>query len=103
MLTALVAREQVGRAAALPYLGHAQRPHAHSRRQLPRLVAIAVALPLLGAFIRLGVQLLTYLRLQHLIQDLLKQLRQLVIPGKQSLQCLTLKRNLVLGPLVLSG
>ena len=66
-----------------------QGQRAHARRELAWFVAVAVALPLLAALIRLRLQLLAHLRGQDLIQDDLQQAAQLAISSKQALQGFT--------------
>ena len=51
LFAALVAREHLGRELPIPYLRNQQGERADPRGELARLVAIAVALPLLAAFV----------------------------------------------------
>lgn len=86
---------------------HAQGESADTGGELTRLVAIAIALALLGAFVVLGLQLLGHLCLQHLIQDGFEQVGELTIAAREeALQDRRIKGKLVWGhgcPLWLGG
>jgi hypothetical protein len=95
---ALVAGKQFGGEGAVAHLGHPQDQPADARRQFPRPVAVAVALPLLGPFVRRRLELLGDLRLEHLVQDRLQELAELILAAREEpLQGLRIKRNLVVG------
>jgi hypothetical protein len=86
LFAALVARKEVGGEAALAHLGHPQGQGAHACGELARLVAVAIALPLLGLLVALRLQLLTHLRLKHLVEDALQEVGELVIATEEALQ-----------------
>ncbi len=97
LLTPLVPREQLGREGPLAHLGHTEHEPANPCRQPARLIAVAVALPLLGPFVGHGLQLLSDLCLEHLIQDRLQELAELAVTTEELLQGLRIKGNLVAG------
>src|SRR5260370_19069025 len=94
---ALVAGEELRGELAVAYLGHPQRELAHSGGELTRTHTVAVPLPLLRTLVALRPQLLAHLRLQHLVQDLLQELGQSRIAGKQALHGRTVNGNLIVG------
>lgn len=98
-----MAAEEVRGELAASQAGNRQYQPAHPRVEGLRPVAVTVALALLAALVRLDFKLFRRLGLEDLVQYLLRQPRQTVIPQKQVLQNLAVYGNLVLGHLSSPG
>jgi hypothetical protein len=86
LFAALIAGEELGGEATLAHLRHPQGQRADPGGELAGLVPVAVALPLLGPFVALGVQLVAHLCLEHLVENRFEQVGELAIAGEEALQ-----------------
>ena len=85
LFAALVAQKEVRRKGAIPHLGdeHLERTDAGS--QAARTCPITIAGPLVGTFMRLRLQVLGHLRLEHLVEQMLQKCCQLLVFAKEGL------------------
>jgi hypothetical protein len=97
LFAALVPQEEVGGKGAIPYLGDAYLERTNTRGQAARTCSIPIAGPLVSAFVRFGLQVLGHLSLEHLVEQLLQEGRQLFVVAKEGLYLLAVHRTLDVG------
>src|SRR5262249_51247941 len=93
----LIPREEFRREAAFTHLRHLQGEGADPCRQLTRLIAVAIPLPLVSPLIPLRLQVLADLGVEHLVEHRLQEVGELAFPAEEALQRLRMQGNLVVG------
>jgi len=89
--------KQIGGEGAVANPGHPQLEGADARLHLPLPVAISIAGSVFRAFIRLRLEVLGDLCLQHLVEHRLHKLGDAFVTAKKLMQQLGIYGNLIVG------